>query len=402
VVKTSFSYKEAKETLLRHVPSTGSERVPLVDAVGRILAENIDAQEDFPSFDRASMDGFAVHIGERVVGEQERIVIGEVQAGSVFGGRLDARSAVRIMTGASVPAGANAVVEIERVREDGKALRFDPDVRPGRNIRLHGEELHRGDRAFSKGACLSAPHIGLLATMGYATVAVARRPKIAVLVTGTELLSIDAAGEPGKIRESNSWMLRAAASVLGLPVLSVSAIPDDPRQIAHELERALAADAVLLSGGVSVGKYDYVLEAFRRVGVELVFWKIRMKPGMPFAFGLSRAGSRTVPVFALPGNPVSTYVTFRLMVQPALEAMQGKLDARTIPSVQAMLASPIAKTDDKRHFVRGTLRPDMSVEPFATQSSGVLSSLAASNCLIVLPEDARDCRAGLSVEVILI
>lgn len=380
----------------------GSERVPLVDAVGRILAEEIDAQEDFPSFDRASMDGFAVHTGERDVGEQERIVIGEVQAGSVFGGRLEARSAVRIMTGASVPAGANAVVEIERVREDGETLRFDPDVRPGRNIRLQGEELHKGDRAFSKGEFLLAPHIGLLATMGYATVAVACRPKIAVLVTGTELLSIDAAGEPGKIRESNSWMLRAAALMIGLPVLSVNAIPDDPGQIAHELEKSLAADAVLLSGGVSVGKYDYVLEAFRRVGVELVFWKIRMKPGMPFAFGLARAGSRTVPVFALPGNPVSTYVTFRLLVQPALEAMQGKLDAGTIPSVQAMLAAPITKADDKRHFVRGTLRPDMSVEPFATQSSGVLLSLAGSNCLIVIPEDARDPRAGLSVEVILL
>ena len=404
-MRTFLLFQEAVDTILASVPRLPSERVALEVAVARVLAEAVEAPEDIPPFDRASMDGYAIQTARPGSGAQERSLIGELQAGSVFSGTIDARSALRIMTGAQMPAGANAVVEAELATEDVRTVRFSEDIRPGRNIRHRGEDLRKGALALSKGVSLDAPHVGLLASIGRETVTVSRRPSISVVVTGSELLGVHAQPLPGKIRESNSWVLGAALRKLGLPLQNVESVGDEPGAIASAVERALSADVVILSGGVSVGKYDYVLEALKRLDVELLFWKVRMRPGMPFAFGRGRRETRIVPLFALPGNPVSTYVTFRLLVQPALESMQGRTQGTKLPSLRAVLGSSLTKRDDKRHFVRGTLRwegPVLTVEPFRTQSSGVLSSLSESNCLIVLPEETRTLQAGEGVEVILL
>lgn len=397
---------EGRSIIAGSVTPVSIETCRLGDCLGRVLAEDIPAPRDVPPFDNSSMDGFAVRTADLKAAARNAPVqlklAGELPAGTWPTAPLRPGFAVRIMTGAPIPDGADAVAEQELTEAENGMVRVLSTIEPGRNIRKKGESLHAGALALRKGVRLSPASVGSLAAMGIKQVSVYRRPAAALLCTGNEVVDPDRTPGPGQIWNSNSFTLRGAIQNCGTSVVDLGIVADEKEQLAARLREALTHDAVITSGGVSVGKLDLVLDVLRSLGVEIKFWKLNIKPGMPMAFGVASVDGRNVPVFALPGNPVSTLVTFDQFVRPGLEQLSGIGSPEPRLRIKATLEEPVQKKDGKRHFIRGIARnvgDGIVVTTTGTQSSGVLMSLVKANCLIILPEESGSLIKGDVVEI---
>ncbi len=391
---------EARRRILEAVrPVEGSVEVALGEAPGRVLAEAVAVPFDVPPADNSAMDGYALRAGDvPAEGEARLRVVGAAFAGHPFTGRVGPGEAVRIMTGAVLPEGADAVVMQERVRVEGDGVVVPGPVWPGENVRRAGEDLARGAEALAAGTRLGPAQIGLLASLGLARVAVRRRPRVAVFSTGDELRQPGEPLGPGDIYDSNRPTLLALLAGLGLEPLDLGRVPDERGAVEETLARAAReADAVLTSGGVSVGEADYVTEVLRALG-EVGFWKVAIKPGKPLAFG--RVDEALF--FGLPGNPVSVMVTFLVLVQPALRRLAGERDVDP-PVARARARAPFRKRPGRTDYQRGVLAVaadgTLEVAPTGPQGSHVLSSVARADCLVVLPREAGDIAPGTWVEV---
>jgi len=347
------------------------------------------------------MDGYAVHAEDTMSISSIIHVIDEIPAGSVSKKVLQRGEAMSIMTGAPIPEGCDAVIQIEWVeRINQNSINPLRAIVKGHNIRKAGKDAAMGTVVLKAGTAIRPQEIGVLASLGKEFVQIVRPPSVAILATGDELISIKKPLSPGKIRNSNLFVLKALLRQLGCEVIDLGISRDDKQELTDKIKQGLLADILITSGGVSVGTYDFVLEIFTSLGIEQKLWKVNIKPGMPFMFGMYQSK----PVFALPGNPVSTYVTFIQFVKPALLAMKGQQNIIPI-TLQAILKEPIKKNDGKRHFIRGILEVEndtLTVSSTGAQVSNMLTSLSKANCLIIIPENAELLNIGDSVKVELI
>ncbi len=393
--------ERARELVLERVRPADAEPVPLREALGRILAEPIAAADDVPGFDNSAMDGFAVR-SEDVSGATDEnpvdlIVVGESRAGHPASRDLGPGEAIAISTGAMIPAGADAVVRVEDTARAGERVLVRAEVPTGNNVRRAGDDVRRGASLLGPGARLGAAELGALASVGVAEVRCARRPSVAVLLTGDELVEPGAPLGPGQIRDSNAYAVPPLASGAGAELAGVEIVGDDRAATVAALERTLAADVAVICGGVSVGEHDHVRPALEQLGVEQVFWGVSLRPGKPTYFGVAADGTL---VFGLPGNPVSAMVTFVLFVRPALLAMQG-----TDPEagrVTARLAVDYVTAPGRAEAIRVALStgPDGWVAtPTGPQGSHVLTSMLGADGLAFAAAERDALLAGEPIEV---
>jgi molybdopterin molybdotransferase len=390
------SVEEASKTVAQRIEKLPIERIPLQDARSRILAENIVATNFLPPFDNSAMDGFAARSAELPA---TLPVVAKVAAGQVLTDAIPERVAIRIMTGAPIPQGLDTVVIQEDAKVEGSQVML-PASPVGDNIRRAGEDIAAGDIAVRAGERLNAAELGLLAALGLAEVPVARAPRVALIATGDELVSIGTTLNAGQIFDSSAHTLAALIPGCGGIATYVGIAKDDPITMAALIASAMDHDVVITTGGVSVGDRDHVRAALKSAGVELELWKVAMKPGKPFSFGMNGR----VPVFGLPGNPVSTFVAFELFVRPALLAMQGAA-VTTRPRAPVHLVKGYRKQAGRTHFVRAKVVRNgehLIAHPHAKQGSAILSSLVGCNALVELPADATEILPNTIVPAILL
>jgi molybdopterin molybdotransferase len=387
-----ISVEEARSRVLAAVRPLPAEDVVATDALGRVLAADVASGLELPPFDSSAMDGFALVAGPAA----ELPVVGESRAGTPFDRALQPGQAIRISTGAVVPEGADAVVPIERVEDLGERVRV-PETRAGANVRRAGDDVHAGQVVVPAGSHVGPAELGMLAAMGIESVACARRPLVAIVATGDELRPAGEPLGPGQIHDSNAVALGALATLAGAQPAGRENAGDDRAVTTEVLRRALdSADVVCVSGGVSVGPHDHVRPALEELGVEQHLWGVRLKPGKPFWFG-SRDDTY---VFGLPGNPVSSMVTFQLFARPALRALQGA-DPSASRST-AVLDGPIELNPERDQAVRCRLRmadDGWHAEPTGPQGSHVLSSMIGAGALAVVPAGQGEMAAGRRVTV---
>ena len=391
---------EASANILEHITPLAVERVPLLDSLGRVLAEPIRAPMTLPAWDNSAMDGYAVRGDDIDSASAEQPVtlrvLETVAAGRFATKRVEPGEAIRIMTGAPLPEGADTVVRVEDT-DGGTAEVIVRDARDARrNVRPRGEDFNEGDALLEPGAPLGAAQLGILASIGRASVDVFRRPRVAIMGSGDELVDIDQfhqvlAGR--KIVSSNGYTLHALVRDAGGEPVNVGIADDTPASLREHLRRATGADLVLTSAGVSVGEFDYTREVIAALGADMKFWRVRMRPGAPLGFGL--LGS--TPWIGLPGNPVSAMVTFELFVRPVIRRMLGhaRLFRRPIPVV---LEERVTIGARLTHFLRAivTTRDDGTVTARLTgpQGSGILTSMSRANALLVVPYERPEVEAG--------
>ena len=396
----NFSADEARQAILQRLaPIAGWERVNVRGALGRVLAEDVIAPCNVPAHDNSAMDGYAVRIADLgAAGDAVLTVVGTAFAGKPFSGMVGMGQAVRIMTGAPIPRGADTIVIQEVARADQDKVVIPAGQRAGQNLRRAGEDLALGGIALPAGKRCGPAELGLIASLGIAEVAVRRRLRVAFFSTGDELASIGKPLAPGEVYDSNRYTLFGALSRLGCELLDMGVVRDDPATLeATFREAARSADVILTSGGVSVGEADFIRELVNRLG-EVAFWKIDIKPGRPMAFG--RIGDAWL--FGLPGNPVAVLVTFYQFVQDALLALSGVSPLPEAVMLEAVCGDTIHKQAGRREFLRGRLTmvdSRQTVHLAGAQGSGILRSMSEANCFIVLPEDRNDVRAGEWVQV---
>jgi molybdopterin molybdotransferase len=393
---------EARARILAAVTAVrGHEFVPLQDALGRVLDDNVASPFDVPGHRNSAVDGYAVRAADLPAkGETARLTpIGVALAGKPFGGKVAAGESVRVMTGAPLPEGADTALMQEQVRlHDGQILVGDRH-RPGENVRQAGEDLRRGEVALGAGRLLTPADIGLLASLGLTEIPVKRRVRVAVLSTGDELTSLGEVSPAGRIYDSNRYSLLAGLRCPAVQTLDLGLARDNPDELRAVLtEASRSADVLLTSGGVSVGEADYVRPLLAELG-RVEFWKIAIKPGRPLAFG--QIGDCLF--FGLPGNPVAVLVTYGLFVRPALFRRMGVDHPPQPLTLQARLTAPLSKKPGRTEYPRGFLErvPDgtWQVTPFRLQGSGILRSMSESNALILLPFETGDVAEGEWVEV---
>lgn len=376
---------------------TPAEAVPLTRALGRTLAADVVAPWDVPPADNSAVDGYAVRAADLVPGRSVRLrVVADLPAGSVFEGVLGPGQALRIMTGAPMPAGADTVVPQELAAGDGEHVWVEA-VAPGANVRARGEDVRAGAVVLRRGSPLRPQDLGLIASLGYREVAVHRPPRVALLSTGDEVVEPGSPRRPGQIFDANRYALHGLVESLACAPLDLGIVPDR-RDLLRErlLAAAEAADVVVTSGGVSVGVYDLVKAVLAEVG-DVQFWQVAMQPGRPLAVG--RIGRSHF--FGLPGNPVASVLCFLLFVRPALWKLSGRRDLDP-PRLVAVATEPMRKKPGRREFKRGILRyteHGYEVSTTGPQGSGILSSMVAANCLIVLEEPRGDVHPGERVLV---
>ena len=393
-----ISIDEARGRVLDEVRRLEDEGVPLAEALGRVLAEDVQSPIDVPPFDSAAMDGYAVVAGP----EAQLEVVGESRAGRPWDGRVQPGEAIRISTGGAVPEGATAVVPLERSealgREAAAAERVRVDASaPGDNIRRAGEDVRAGRVVLAAGTPLGPAELGVAASVGRASLRCARRPRVAILVTGDELTEPGRPLGPGGIYSSNGWALAAQAERAGARVTARETVPDQPGETRAALSRALdASDVVIVSGGVSVGPHDHVKPALAELGVEERFWGVRLRPGKPTWFGTRGH----VLVFGLPGNPVSAMVGFHLFVRTALAAMQGA--EPSAPRTSATLEEPIARHRNREQAVRVHLETSGNgwrARATGPQGSHMLTSMLGATALARIAPGEGEVPAGERVDV---
>lgn len=413
--------EDALQRILDLCEPLPAETRPIDDAVGQVLAEAIVAPFDIPPHDNTAMDGYAVQSASTDGAAEDAPVrlrvIGELAAGYLYGGSVGAGEAVRIMTGAPMPDGADTIVPFEETDEEG--LRAPGQTNEaiadvgilkaaavGNNIRRRGEDVRQGDHVLAEGAVLRGPEVAVLASLGVSEVRVVRRPRVAILSTGDELLSPGQPPAPGKIYDSNSSGLSAQVQQYGGVPHRAGIASDTIEALTDAIQRALAdADLLITSAGVSRGDFDVVKEVLVREGA-IDFWTVRMKPGKPLAFGrFSAPDGRRVPHIGLPGNPVSSLLAFELFGRPAIAQLMGRAP-QARPVVRAIAEDDIVNTDARRVYARATMELDDEGRWHARltglQGSGVLTSMALANGYAVCPEDAERVRAGEECDVIMV
>ena len=389
-----LNVNEAKSAILQQVKTLTPIKLALMDALGHVLAGDIYATLDIPAFKQSSMDGYAVRYEDRM---HALSVVGEMAAGtsSIMG--ISSGETARIFTGAPVPEGADTVVMQEKVTvESGRITIQDPLLKHGSNTREQGSEVKSGALAIQQGTFLTPAALGFLAGIGETEVLAYPMPKVGIILTGRELQSPGQPLSAGQVYESNSFSLRGALAKAGVDETAVYFADDDLQTLTDVLAEALAAnDLVILTGGVSVGDYDFVVEAAMRCGVEKIFHKVKQKPGKPLYFGT--LGNKLI--FGLPGNPSSVLNCFYQFVLPAVEAIAGKAVNERL--VEAILETPYEKTAGLTHFVKAIYH-DGHVRPLGAQESFRMSSFASANSMIRLEEDRTSCSAGEKVMVYLL
>ncbi|MFT3848633.1 MAG: molybdopterin molybdotransferase MoeA [Propionivibrio sp.] len=400
-----LSVTAAQAIVLRHADRRNVETVPLERTLGRVLVEDVLANRDQPPYDVSAMDGFAVRSADLANGEATLTVIEDIKAGDRPTLSVGAGQCARIMTGAPVPRGADAVVRVEDTQTlAGGLIAFavGKPLRPGNDVRALGESLRNGQVVLKAGSEVTPGTVGVLATVKAAQVAVFTRPHVAILATGDELEALDAPLDPYKIPNSNSYALMAQCQVLGIEPTLLGIARDDPEELARYLAQGIdheRFDVLLVSGGSSVGVHDHVRPTLEALGVTMHFWRVEMRPGHPIAFGTTADGGL---VFGLPGNPVSSMVCFEQFVLPALRQLMGhtRLFRRT---VTARLAHPVKIRPGRTEFVRVALTRDAYGNYVAqltgTQSSGVVLSMAVADGLLVVPAETSGFDEGESAVV---
>ena len=396
MIEAMLSVEEAQALVMVEVVPLETELVPFADAHGRVLGEDVAASDDAPPADNSGMDGYAVR-AQDTPGQLK--VLGDIPAGSVPRMPVQPGTALRIMTGAFVPEGADAVAQVEITDGGLKVVRVLSEVRPGANIRRRGEDVRAGSVVIRAGTRIGAAELAMLASVRKLSVAVGRRPTVAILATGDELLEPSAPPVFGKIVNSNSYLLAALVREAGAVPRMLGIVPDTLEATIAALEDAAQSDFVLSSGGVSVGAYDFVKDALEALGAESKFWRVAMKPGKPVV--LSRLRDRVC--LGLPGNPVSCFVSFHLFVAPALRKAMGE-DYLPLP-VATRLEAPLRGAGDRRTYVRVRVvsrNGELSSSPMATQGSGSLSSIVQANGLAVVDEGTKTVAAGTLVPTLLL
>ena len=385
-MKKFISVVEARSIILGVMPSMPVERVAWAEALGRTLTQPIRSRDNIPPFDNSAMDGFAVRADDLQTLPATLSVIEDIPAGAFPEKTVVPGTCARIMTGAPFPEGADAVAPVEwtETAEDG-TVQFNQAPAPGQHVRAAGEDVQDGELVFEPGQVITPPTIGMLTTLGFAEVEVARRPRVAVISTGDELVDPSEDLRPGKIRNSNGPALAAQVISAGGTVLPPLHARDNVASIRAVVEQALDADVLLFSGGVSVGDYDFVKQVLDEMGMELLFWKVRQRPGKPLAFGLLRDRY----IFGLPGNPVSSAICFEQYVRPALAKMLGRRELLR-PRHTARLDATTPKKPGLHYFARGRAFFDdagtLRVRDTGPQASNLYSSMVKANCLFHMPE----------------
>ncbi len=396
---------EARKIILENVNLLGKDVVSLDECLFRVLAEPILARRDVPPQDNSAMDGFALtSLATEGASDGTPVslpVVRTIKAGDLAGPPIQESEAVRIMTGAPVPGGVDTVVRVEDTYVEAENLFLIKPVKKGANIRQAGEDIKTTEEVLPEGRPLRPADLGLVASQGIAQLKVYRRPEVAILATGDEVVSLGEIPHEAQIYSSNSHALTALVRECGAIPRQLGIAHDDPEHLAAMIEEGLQSDVLVTTGGISMGDYDYLKDVFGKVGVEILFWKVAQKPGKPMTFGVRHGKA----VFALPGNPVSATLSFELYVRPALRKMMGH--SRLFrPTVWAVLDQDIKKKPGRRNFIRGIVERKKDGVLYAhttgEQGSGILRSMSDANGIIVLSEDAEGAKAGEKVEVYLI
>jgi molybdopterin molybdotransferase len=393
--------EEALKKILDAISPLGLEKVNILDALGRVIGEDIHAGRSIPPKDNSAMDGYALRaVDTRDASEETPAileVVEEIPAGSIPEKRIGPGQAARIMTGAPVPEGADAVVRMEESRKEDGRVAILAGAEVGQEIRRAGEDVQPGEKVISRGEVIRPAEVGMLAALGRSFISVHQRPLVAVVATGDELTDIDESSSPWKIVGSNSYSLAALVLDCGAIPMQIGIAKDRREDLIAKFRDAMRADLIVSSGGVSVGDYDLVKEVMREEGNRMQFWQVAMNPGRPLAFG----ALGEVPVVGLPGNPGATMVCFEQFIRPAILKMMGHVNLfRRI--VRARLCEDITKKPGIRHFIRARISLDddgCSVVTTGNHGSGILKSMVRANGLIILPEEITKVRAGETVAV---
>jgi molybdopterin molybdotransferase len=394
--------EEALEIVLANASPLPAEVVSLADVLGRVLAEDVRADTDLPPFDRSAMDGYAVRAEDVAAAPVTLPVVAQIRAGQVRDQPLAAGQAVQIMTGAPVPPGATAVQQVEKTRspDGGRSVEILSSIEPGTHISRRGTEVRAGDVVLSRGERIDPAALAVLASVGCDRAPVFRRPRVSVLVTGDELVDVDQVPGRGQIRNSNGYAVVAQARQAGAEVQDLGIVPDDSGRIAAAMTVGLESDLLLLSGGVSEGVFDLVESVMSRLGIEILFDKVAVKPGAPLVFG--RRGA--ILVFGLPGNPVSAQVTFDLFVRPVLLRMQG---ARVVsrPIVEAELIEGLANRSGRKAHLPARVRFEggrFVARPVRSMGSADLVAHARANAMVILDAHRTRAEAGEKAPILLL
>jgi len=394
----SMPVEKARQFIKQYLdPVAETETVTLHQSLGRVITQDIQSPADVPNYDNSAMDGYAFNSQD--LNAAQLRVIGTAFAGKAFNGSVSSGECVRIMTGAVMPQGTDTVAMQEKVLRDGDSIQFTEAPKPRANVRYAGEDLQQGQNVLSAGHLMQAADLGLLASLGIAEVSVYRKLKVAFFSTGDELVAIGKPLATGQVYDSNRYTLYGMLSRLGVEMIDMGAIADDPLQLENTLLNAAAqADVIITSGGVSVGEADYMKELLSKHG-QVMFWKIAMKPGRPLAYG--KVGN--AHYFGLPGNPVAVMVTFYQFVREALLTLMGQPATHALPMFEVECTAPIRKLSGRTEFQRGILYTDEAgtwkVKPTGAQGSAILSSMSLANCFIVLDEGVGNLDAGTMVQV---
>ena len=397
-----ITVEDALTTILKEIKPLGLESVALHKALGRTLGEDVVALRPNPPWDNSAMDGYALRSADTSGATKDRPitldVIYDLPAGGTPKGAIGVGAAVRIMTGAPVPDGADAVIMVESTEPSGSAkVNIRATVRQGENIRKAGEDFKAGSVVLKKGTYIRPAEIAMLATIGISYIFVHKRPRVAVISTGDELTEIGQTPAPGKISNSNGHALAALVAEAGAVAVYLGIARDTKESLKEKLSVGRNCDCIISSGGVSVGDYDFVKDVLKELGSQMLFWKVSMKPGKPLAFGIIGG----VPAFGLPGNPISSMVAFEQFVRPALLTMSGRTKINRSP-LNAILTDEIKIKPGRTNFLKGLLmltEDGMTVTPLEGQGSGVISSLVAANCYIIVSKDSAGFQKGASVKV---
>jgi molybdopterin molybdotransferase len=385
------------QILKLHRPPATRE-LDIQTALGYVLAQDVTADRDYPPFDRATRDGYAVRAAEVTAGGSLKCV-GEIKAGDSITIPLSPKTCLQIMTGAAVPREADAVVMIERTHREGNEIHFQQAATPAQNIVQKGSEATKDQTVLHRGARLGYAELGLAAQLGAAKLCCAKKPRVAILATGDEIVPVDASPGPFQIRNSNSISLSAQVREAGGEPIILANATDQAENLREKITSGLQEDVLVLSGGVSMGKYDLVEDVLKQLGVDFHFDAVAIRPGKPAVF----ATLRGKPIFGLPGNPISTMVTFLLFVAPAIDLLSGAL-ARPLPLLKATLASPLKEKPGMTHFLPAILQwrdGTAAVTAFSWQSSGDTVTMAHANCYLVVGPEVETLSAGDTVNVLL-
>jgi molybdopterin molybdotransferase len=396
-----ISVEDALNQILEVIVPLGQEKVNILDSLGRVIGEDIYANRNIPPRDNSAMDGYAVRWEDTRGASREKpvvlSVIENLPAGTIPRKAVGKGESSRIMTGAPIPDGADAVVRVEDTAKHGRRVKVFAQAKEGQDIRLAGEDVRDGELVISRGDIIRPAEIGMLASLGCSFIRAYQRAVVAVVATGDELVDIDETPNPGQIVSSNSYSLAAQIIECGGIPLQIGIAKDTKEDLVAKFKAALRADIIVSSGGVSVGDYDLVKDVMKKVGNKMQFWRVAMRPGRPLAFG-SMGG---VPLFGLPGNPVSSMIAFEQFVRPSILKMMGhkNLFRRT---VRATVREDITKKKGTKHFIRARVEyknGKFTVTSTGDQGSGILKSMVRANGLIILPENSTSVKKGEEVAV---